>query len=305
MSRRTALALAVSAALAVGCAASPQKSTLAELHSIEPDAAEVPVDRRARAGHAGLPPLPRRDARDELTPEAMRRLADLQIEKQFGILGDGQDRRDGGAGARRDHHEHAKARHSRQRPRVGATHRVRAGVRARARPRRPRLAGACRSRSRADPSAALEAIALYDRLLAEYPAYEHNDQVLYQKARAYDELGRTEEAMETMEQPHRHESAFGSLRRGAVPARRVLLHAPEIPRGRIGLRGDHRARSRLLVLRVRALQARLVALQAGFLRRGAASVHGAARLQGFHGLRLRAGARRKTKSGGSRTRSAS
>ena len=28
---------------------------------------------------------------------------------------------------------------------------------------------------------------------------KHNDQVLYQKARAYDELGRTEEAMETME----------------------------------------------------------------------------------------------------------
>jgi tetratricopeptide (TPR) repeat protein len=45
----------------------------------------------------------------------------------------------------------------------------------------------------------LEAIALYDRLLAEYPNYEHNDKVLYQKSRAYDELGRTEEAMQTME----------------------------------------------------------------------------------------------------------
>jgi tetratricopeptide (TPR) repeat protein len=37
-------------------------------------------------------------------------------------------------------------------------------------------------------------------LLAEYPDFEHNDQVLYQKARALDELGRTEEAMETMQQ---------------------------------------------------------------------------------------------------------
>ena len=51
----------------------------------------------------------------------------------------------------------------------------------------------------ADPSAALQAIALYDRLLTEYPAYEHNDQVLYQKARAYDEVGRSEDAMETMQ----------------------------------------------------------------------------------------------------------
>ena len=33
-------------------------------------------------------------------------------------------------------------------------------------------------------------------MLAEYPDYEHNDRVVYQKARAYDELGRTDEAME-------------------------------------------------------------------------------------------------------------
>src|SRR6185295_18856350 len=58
-------------------------------------------------------------------------------------------------------------------------------------------AGAARATS--DPAGPLEAIALYDRLLTEYPRYEHNDQVLYQKARAYDELGRTEEAMETMQ----------------------------------------------------------------------------------------------------------
>ena len=46
----------------------------------------------------------------------------------------------------------------------------------------------------------LEAIKLYDRLLEKYPSHEHNDQVLYQKARAYDELGRTVEAMKVMEQ---------------------------------------------------------------------------------------------------------
>src|SRR6185295_4274497 len=58
-------------------------------------------------------------------------------------------------------------------------------------------AGAARAAS--DPAGPLEAIALYDRLLTEYPGYEHNDRVIYQKARAYDELGRTEEAMATME----------------------------------------------------------------------------------------------------------
>jgi cellulose synthase operon protein C len=43
-----------------------------------------------------------------------------------------------------------------------------------------------------------EAIALYQKLLAKYPHYERNDQVLYQLARAYDELGMTEKAMATM-----------------------------------------------------------------------------------------------------------
>ena len=71
----------------------------------------------------------------------------------------------------------------------------------------------------ADPAGPLEAIALYDRLLTEYPSYEHNDKVLYQKARAYDELGRTEEAMETMERliranPHSEHFDEVQFRRG-------------------------------------------------------------------------------------------
>src|SRR5262245_29235121 len=78
-------------------------------------------------------------------------------------------------------------------------------------------AGALRADS--DPAGPLEAIALYDRLLTEYPSYEHNDQVLYQKARAYDELGRTEEAMETMEaliraNPHSEHYDEVQFRRG-------------------------------------------------------------------------------------------
>ena len=70
-----------------------------------------------------------------------------------------------------------------------------------------------------DAAGPLEAIAIYDRLLAEYPTYEHNDAVLYQKARAYDELGRTEEAMETMDRliqanPHSEHYDEVQFRRG-------------------------------------------------------------------------------------------
>ena len=44
----------------------------------------------------------------------------------------------------------------------------------------------------ADAESPLEAIALYNRLLTEYPRYKDSDQVLYQMARAYDDLGRTD-----------------------------------------------------------------------------------------------------------------
>ena len=43
-----------------------------------------------------------------------------------------------------------------------------------------------------------QAIALYQKLLSEYPDYELNDQALYQLARAYDELGNVDEAMNMM-----------------------------------------------------------------------------------------------------------
>lgn len=42
---------------------------------------------------------------------------------------------------------------------------------------------------------AREAIALYNKLLKDYPEYKKNDQVLYQLSRAYEELGQVEEAM--------------------------------------------------------------------------------------------------------------
>jgi len=44
----------------------------------------------------------------------------------------------------------------------------------------------------------LEAIALYKKLLDKYPNYDRNDQVLYQLSRAYEEIGQVEEAMKVM-----------------------------------------------------------------------------------------------------------
>jgi tetratricopeptide (TPR) repeat protein len=127
-----------SALIAAGCAARPPKTTgtLAELRNadaqdVRPGMTDIKVedgtDRAIQQYRRFLAETPG----NNLTPDAMRRLADLQVEKH--------------------------------------------------------------------PNGPVEAIALYGRLLAEHPDYEQRDKVLYQKARAYDELGLTEEALETMD----------------------------------------------------------------------------------------------------------
>src|SRR2546427_52138 len=163
-----------------------------------------------------------------MTPEAMRRLADLKIEKQFGLrAGDGRPRElaapllaETPAGAQAGTPDSAAAlagaapRESDQdfERRTTAGSGIRSGSDADA-----SHEGAVGADT--DPKGPLEAIALYERLLAEYPSYENSDKVLYQMARAYDELGRTEEAMATMERliranPHSEHSAEVQFRRG-------------------------------------------------------------------------------------------
>ena len=204
---------------------------------MRPDVQEVTVERGPRAGHAGLPALPRGDAgdRDDSgSHAASRRPADREAVRHPHRRR--QAARNGGARARRD-----RRRSRRGAALAGARRRRRlAGVRSGFRAAHdggelPLAAAAAGTRPRPPPipSGPLEAIALYDRLLAEYPNYEHNDQVLYQKARAYDELGRTEEAMETMERLIARQSALRStydevqFRRGEY-----FFIAQEVPRRR-------------------------------------------------------------------------
>ncbi|HEY0684823.1 MAG TPA: tetratricopeptide repeat protein [Steroidobacter sp.] len=200
------VALMLSPVLVTACAPAPDKQTLAELRNVPADTADVHVDQGLDRAMESYRRYLEETPKTAMTPEAMRRLADLKVEKQFGILGDGKMV------------ELAAPEPAPERMVLAAT-----GA------ERPKAAGIAdlsesqqeferRATSQAqlasggrepvsvpgttDTQAAsgpLEAIALYDQLLSEYPTYEHNDKVLYQKSRAYDELGRTEEAMQTME----------------------------------------------------------------------------------------------------------
>jgi tetratricopeptide (TPR) repeat protein len=217
-------------AFMVGCAARANKpagtaGTLAELREVNPDVQEMKVDQGLDQAMHYYRRFLEETPETAMTPEAMRRLADLQIEQQFGIHGG--DSKPQEVALSKASQAPAEPQTDRLNP---ATAFASAGPRESDQEFEERttaemsiLAG---SQSGAPPvdinaesTGPLEAIALYDRLLAEYPDYENSDKVLYQKARAYDELGRTEDAMETMDRlittnPHSEHYDEVQFRRG-------------------------------------------------------------------------------------------
>src|SRR4029077_14159720 len=73
------------------CAHQADRSgTLATLHQVQPDTKEVPVDQGLDRAVQSYRDFLKQAPDNKLAPEAMRRLADLKIEKQFGIQGDGK-----------------------------------------------------------------------------------------------------------------------------------------------------------------------------------------------------------------------
>ena len=207
MKIRPALTLALVPVLFAGCADTPERDTLADLRNARPDLQDVKVEQGLDLAMASYRRFLEETPQSAMTPEAMRRLADLQIEKQFGLrAGDGKPREMAAP-------ERAAVEAAGEPPAVPVAARSSAVSESDSEFERrttaqaaviPAVAGPGETAANVagveEPSGPLEAIALYDKLLAEYPNYEHADKVLYQKARAYDELGRTDDAMQTMEQ---------------------------------------------------------------------------------------------------------
>jgi tetratricopeptide (TPR) repeat protein len=212
--RRFIIPTVIAMGVIAGCATSVTKppmrtttGTLAELRNVRPDVQEVKVEQGLEQAMQNYRRFLDETPQTVMTPEAMRRLADLQLEKQFGIhAGDTKPREmaapekgarsetaltGSASGAVSDRAAAVGSLESDQdfERRTTAEAGIPAGANSQADP----------LRIGADSDGPLEAIALYNRLLNEFPSYKNSDQVLYQMARAYDELGRTEESMETME----------------------------------------------------------------------------------------------------------
>src|SRR5688572_33413493 len=78
----------VAAALLWGCTSNPDKHTIAELRNVQPDVDDVEVQDGLETAMQSYRRFLEETPETLMTAEAMRRLADLKLEKEYGIHGD-------------------------------------------------------------------------------------------------------------------------------------------------------------------------------------------------------------------------
>jgi len=200
--------------LLAACQPVSDRGTIAELSQVQVEIKEEKIENGLDKAMLSYQHFLEKSPDSELTPEAIRRLADLKIEKEYGSFTEGgnpdgetpivekssveQDVPQGFAPVSATPGNRVSvniAVHNESEP--DFERRTTQGL-------PTGLAGASDAQGREvndlERIGAREALALYQKLLTEYPLYERNDQVLYQMSRAYEELGQTEEAMKVMGQ---------------------------------------------------------------------------------------------------------
>ncbi len=217
---RAATALVLPAVLA-SCASTGDGATLAQLRNIKIDIKEEKIegglDKAIESYQRFIQEVPE----SAMTPEAIRRLADLKIEKEYGYVPADRTAQPTAKVEAPDIFQAAQAPRppvpppavlGAATPAVAAVAALPPGKRESERDFEQRASASQAIKSAAAPAdaplpegadalenaGAREAIALYKNLLEKHPLYERNDQVLYHMSRAYEELGQVEEAMKVM-----------------------------------------------------------------------------------------------------------
>ncbi|MDH3949347.1 MAG: tetratricopeptide repeat protein, partial [Gammaproteobacteria bacterium] len=196
----------------VACSSTNNKETIAQLRHMHIEIKEEKIEGGLEKAMLSYQRFLEETLDSALTPEAIRRLADLKIEKEYGTLTTGAESVERAPAL--------PAPESATRPQVASvagtpsdqalTHipihnESEADFERRATRRQPvdsMAAAADKPVEGADDlerAGTSEAIRLYKKLLNDYPLYERNDQVLYQMSRAYEELGQIKEAMAVMD----------------------------------------------------------------------------------------------------------
>lgn len=185
----------------VACSSLDERGTIAQLRNQRIEIKEEQIVGGIEKAMEGYQQFLRDTPDSKLAPEAIRRLADLKVEKEYGLITAEVESA--------SHTSEALPAPETTRP-VAITQTVNnaipeAGESEAEFEKRTTdavtadvIAGSAQDSDDLERKGALEAIALYRKLLDEYPLYDRNDQVLYQMSRAYEELGQVDEAMEVM-----------------------------------------------------------------------------------------------------------
>lgn len=197
--------------------------TLADLRNVEPELKDVEVEDGLEKAMASYRRFLEQTPESAMTPEAIRRLADLKLEQEYGYV---QKSAEDKPATSTPAVKVPKA--EMDRPQVGSTpieigsstaksvtetgviastgkesekdfeKRISQGEKLAAKKDSVLAAPTAEAAADLENVNARQAVQLYKKLLAKYPLYERNDQVLYQLSRAYEELGEVEKAMDVM-----------------------------------------------------------------------------------------------------------
>ena len=209
--------------LLIACQSMSDRDTIGRLRNVQIEIKEEKLQSGLEKAMQGYQRFLEATPESALTPEAIRRLADLKIEQEYGTFTHGGETANRAPAAAPEKALAAKlSAPERTRPEVSLE--AEAGTppdRTSAPPSfrgeseaqfEQRAAGKQPLPARTAPAAApvegaddlerasaREAITLYEKLLDKYPLYDRNDQVLYQMSRAYEELGQPQEAIAVMD----------------------------------------------------------------------------------------------------------
>jgi len=207
------------------CASTDNSGRISELDTVKIEIKDVKVEGGLEKAMEGYQKFLNETPESQLTPEAMRRLADLKIEKEYGTVTDNKvvDHEDntpvtpakstatsekpGSAGdknGKTDTKQHTNTNKDNAIAHISESEKAFEKRTTKQQPIQSAAGDANTVTPPGEPGAdlqnasAAEAIKLYKKLLEKYPMYERNDQVLYQLSRAYEEIGQVDEAMNVM-----------------------------------------------------------------------------------------------------------
>lgn len=192
------------------CSLTNERGTLAELEGVKLELKDAKIDGGLDKAMESYRRFLKETPESAMTPEAMRRIADLSLEKEYGFVGDGES-----SAPKKNVFEQPKKSTpvalaaSKTPPGKDKSNlnsesdkdfekRVSRGEKIPSKSGKGFDVPAPEGGDDLSNANAEQAVRLYTKLLKKYPLYERNDQVLYQLSRAYEELGKVEAAMKVM-----------------------------------------------------------------------------------------------------------